>query len=85
MGFGESDEGGSEVEQIEKLVNRKKEMKETEQNNGGRMEDVMGPGDRGRVCVYVLYFLSRCKRPEGPWQRLAAALAGSSLFYTPVT
>ena len=37
------------------------------------------------VCVYALYFLSRCMRPEGPWQRLAAALADSGLFYTPIT
>ena len=36
------------------------------------------------VCVYVFYFLSRCMRPEGPWQRLAAALADSSLFYLPL-
>ena len=35
-------------------------------------------------CVYVFYLLSRCMRPEGPWQRLAAALADSSLFYTPL-
>ena len=34
--------------------------------------------------VYVLYLLSRCMRPEGPWQRLAAALADSSLFYIPI-
>ena len=41
---------------------------------------------RARVCacVYVFYFLSRCMRPEGPWQRLATALADSSLFYLPL-
>ena len=35
------------------------------------------------VCV-CLVFLSRYMRLEGPWQRLAAALADSSLFYTPI-
>ena len=39
---------------------------------------------RTSVCVYVFYFLSRCMRPEGPWQRLAAALADSSFFYLPL-
>ena len=36
-----------------------------------------------RVCVCLL-FISRCMRPEGPWQRLAAALADSSAFYSPL-
>ena len=35
-------------------------------------------------CVYLLYFLSRCMRPEGPWQRLAAALSGNSSFPVPI-
>ena len=39
---------------------------------------------RRDACVYVLNLLSRCMRPEGPWQRLAAALADSSIFYTPI-
>ena len=34
-------------------------------------------------CVYVFYLITRCMRPEGPWQRLAAALADSSAFLTP--
>ena len=29
-------------------------------------------------CVCDLLFINRCMRPEGPWQRLAAAFAGSS-------
>ena len=29
-----------------------------------------------------LYLLPRCMRPEGPWQRLATALADSSAFLT---
>ena len=32
------------------------------------------------MCVCLL-FVSRCMRPEGPWQRLAAALAGSSDYH----
>ena len=35
-----------------------------------------------RVCVF-LYLLTRYMRPEGPWQRLAAALADSSAFLNP--
>ena len=35
-------------------------------------------------CVYLLYFLSRYMRPEGPWQRQAAALSGSSSFLVPI-
>ena len=38
----------------------------------------------GAWCVYVV-FISRCMRPEGPWQRLAAALADSSGFLLPLT
>ena len=34
------------------------------------------------VCA-GLVFVSRCIRPEGPWQRLAAALVDSSAFLTP--
>ena len=33
------------------------------------------------VCI-SLDLLTRCMRPEGPWQRLAAALADSSAFST---
>ena len=36
-----------------------------------------------RSGVYVLYLVPRCMQPEGPWQRLAAALADSSAFLTP--
>ena len=32
----------------------------------------------GSVCVCYLLFLYRYMWPEGPWQRLAAALSGSS-------
>ena len=32
----------------------------------------------GFGCVCNLLFINRYMRPEGPWQRLAAALAGSS-------
>ena len=32
------------------------------------------------MCVCLL-FVSRCMRPEGPWQRPAAALAGSSDYH----
>ena len=35
--------------------------------------------------VYVFYLISRCMQPEGPWQRLAVALAESSAFLTPPT
>ena len=31
-----------------------------------------------------LYLLTRYMRPEGPWQRLAAALADSSVFSRPL-
>ena len=34
-------------------------------------------------CAYVFYLISRCMRPEGPLQRLAATLADSSAFLTP--
>ena len=34
------------------------------------------------LCVF-LYLLTRYMRPEGSWQRLAAALADSSAFLTP--
>ena len=36
-----------------------------------------------QVCVF-LYLLTRRMRLEGPWQRLAAALADSSAFLTPL-
>ena len=35
------------------------------------------------MCVF-LYLLARYMRPEGPWQRLAAALADSSAFSHPL-
>ena len=37
-----------------------------------------------RMCVYLFYLLSRCIRPEGPWQRFAAALSDSSCFSPPL-
>ena len=36
------------------------------------------------VCVFLV-FVSRCMRPEGPWQLLAAALTDSSAFLTSPT
>ena len=38
----------------------------------------LGSGNQGSVCVLSVILLSRYMRPEGPWQRLAAALADSS-------
>ena len=36
------------------------------------------------VCVCITHlFLTRYMQPEGPWQRPAAALAGSSVFLAP--
>ena len=38
---------------------------------------VLGASCRA-YCVCSLLFINRYMRPEGPWQRLAAVLAGSS-------
>ena len=50
---------------------------------GGSSQEFAPDTPAKAVCV-VLYILTRYMRPEGPWQRQAAALADSSAFLTPL-